>query len=152
MKRRRIWSDTDRIAVGEEHRDAVIDLAGDDITKPTELIEADAAHPMTNADGIRLWDRVDRLKIELGIKPGARLNSLDFKMKIVWGLLGFALMAAGASLTKVIDYIGDSRETALTIRGLQEKNTDFSNRLRSAEDTVTRSAQRLDDLQQRMNK
>jgi hypothetical protein len=61
-------------------------------------------------------------------------------------------MAAGASLTKVIDYIGDSRETALTIKGLQEKITDFSNRLGSAEDTVTRSAQRLDDLQQRMNK
>jgi hypothetical protein len=173
---KRIWGDDERAEVGERHRSEVFDLeeAVDtnefedhaDITKPVDLMEADPDSPLTKADGVRLWERIDRVKVDakrtkrttadrilraLGKRPPAdRLNSLDFKMKIVWGLLIFALTGAGAAVTQIFGYVGDQREMSVTVKRLIDQNVELSGRLRSVEDSTTRSAQRLEDLIQRL--
>lgn len=139
MSRRR--RDTDDSADTNEFDDY-------DITKPLDMIELPPTQHVTQLQAMRIWDRVDRLKIDLNkkIKP---LKNLDWKMRIVWGLLSAMLVAAGAQTKSLITYIGDNREHEITIRYLVNQNSELNTRLRAAEETLTRSVQRIEDLNAR---
>jgi hypothetical protein len=161
---KRVWGDTRRSEVGERHRrpDSQADVpTGDyeedaDNTKPIQLLELDPNEPLTVASAIVMWERIDRVKSDAKRResPAARLNAIDFRMKIVWGLLVGALTLAGASFWSVVKFVyakaGDDRETELTIKRLVEQHSEISGRVRNVEDISTRSAQRLDDINQRV--
>lgn len=161
MSRRRSYDDLEDIADTNEFDDK------HDITKPIDLMEAAPDAAVTKAEAIHLWDRIDRIKRDLhrskritadrilkalGRKPPSdRLNSLDFKMKIVWGMLVIALGSAGASITQIFGYVGDHREMSVLVKRLTDTAAEQSTRIRALEETNARSVQRLDDLIQRIN-
>lgn len=177
---RKIWGDTMRVEVGAHHRASDLDdeISTDDwredpeITKPHELLELPPTTHVTMDQYINLWHRVDRMKFDakrnkrstanqllaaIGKRPPEqRMRSLERKMKIIWGLLVAALGLAGAELKQIVNYIGDARETQITIRQLVDsrkilfdENKELNTRLHDAEEKLTRSVQRLDDINSR---
>ena len=112
---------------------------------------------------MQMWERIDRVRIDAkrakrsttrrilkavgAQQPDARVAHLDFKMKIVWGLLALGLAASGTAITTLFTLAGDRRETTIMIHQLIEQGRDLAVRLRLIEDNMARSVQRLDDLQ-----
>jgi len=171
-KRRKIWGDTERVDVGEQYRSADLDddISTDDykdqeITKPTEALAFPPDRPVTNLQFMELWDRIDRVKMEhhrakkktadqileaMGKKPPAqRLGSVEWKVRVMWGLLAAVTALAGAELKTIVGYVGDLREAQITMRRLVESDALKDAKLRALEITLTQSVQRLDDYNRR---
>jgi hypothetical protein len=136
----------------------------DDVTRPTDLLAAafDASpdQTVTMRDFLLLWRRVDnasRARRRRDTEPDAdtvsttrRLDAIGFKVKVMWGALTFAVIAAGGSVLAVSGTLwskgGDEREHAITLRTLVETTGEHAKLIRGFEKSAARTEQLLTGL------
>lgn len=126
----------------------------EEFTKPIELSKREPAAGATVEDMLKVWARIDRFKsesrarrrseanqmLEIQAQPKLdteRVKTLEWKMRIIWGLLIAALSLAGGSVFSISKYLytfgGDSREATINMKNLIDRSLDNQRRVQELE-------------------